>query len=107
MSRGKVSAETRLAATKACAEGRMSQSEAARRIGVNRSNVREWTALYKEKGTAAFEKADRNLEYSAETKLHAVKEYLGGEGSLKKIAAKYGLHTKCQLRPGLQLGQEI
>ena len=97
MSRGKVSAETRLAAAKACAEGRMSQSEAARRIGVNRSNVREWTALYKEKGTAAFEKADRNLEYSAETKLQAVKEYLGGEGSLKKIAAKYGLHTKSTL----------
>lgn len=97
MSRGKVSAEARLAAAKACAEGRMSQSEAARRIGVNRSNVREWTALYKEKGAAAFEKADRNPEYSAETKLQAVKEYLGGEGSLKIIAAKYGLHTKSTL----------
>ena len=97
MSRGKVTAADRLAAAKACAEGRMSQCEAARRIGVNRSSVREWTALYKEKGTAAFEKADRNLEYSAETKLQAVKEYLGGEGSLKKIAAKYGLHTKSTL----------
>ena len=97
MSRGKVSAEARLAAAKACAEGRMSQCEAARRIGVNRSNVREWTALYKEKGAAAFEKADRNPEYSAETKLQAVKEYLGGKGSLKIIEAKYGLHAKSTL----------
>ena len=32
MSRGKVSAEARLAAAKVCAEGRMSQCEAARRM---------------------------------------------------------------------------
>ena len=58
MSRGKVSPEEKLVVAKACAEGRISQSEAARRIGVNRSNVREWTALYNEKGAAAFEKVD-------------------------------------------------
>ena len=55
MSRGKISPDARLAVAKACGEGELSQSEAARRIGVNRSNVREWIALYKEKGAAAFE----------------------------------------------------
>ena len=74
MSRGKVSSEEKLIVAKACAEGRISQSEAARRIGVNRSNVREWTALYIEKGAAAFEKADSNPEYSAEIKLQAARE---------------------------------
>ena len=73
MSRGKVSSEEKLIVAKACAEGRISQSEAARRIEVNRSNVREWTALYNEKGAAAFEKADSNPEYSAEIKLQSVK----------------------------------
>ena len=98
MSRGKVSSEDRLVVAKACAEGRISQSEAARRIGVNRSNVREWTALYNEKGAAAFEKADSNPEYSAEIKLQAAREYIEGKGSLRTIAAKYGLHSKITLR---------
>ena len=98
MSRGKVTAADRLAAAKACAEGRMSQCEAARRIGVNRSSVREWTALYKAKGAAAFEKTDGNPAYSAETKLQAVTEYLEGKGSLREIAARYGLHSKITLR---------
>ena len=98
MSRGKVTAADRLAAAKACAEGRMSQCEAARRIGVNRSSVREWTALYKAKGAAAFEKTDGNPEYSAETKLQAVTEYIDGKGSLKEIAARYGLRSKISFR---------
>ena len=98
MSRGKVSPEEKLVVAKACAEGRISQSEAARRIGVNRSNVREWTALYNEKGAAAFEKVDSNPEYSAEIKLQAAREYIEGKGSLRTIAAKYGLHSKITLR---------
>lgn len=98
MSRGKVSAEEKLVVAKACAEGRISQSEAARRIGVNRSNVREWTALYIEKGAAAFEKADSNPEFSVEVKFQAAREYVEGKGSLRTIAAKYGLHSKITLR---------
>ena len=46
MSRGTVSNEQRLAASKTCAEGKMSLSEAARRLGVCWTNVREWTARY-------------------------------------------------------------
>ena len=98
MSRGKISPDARLAVAKACAEGELSQSEAARRISVNRTNVREWIALYKEKGAAAFEKTDSNPKYSVEVKLQAVKEYLEGKGSLREIAARYGLHSKITLR---------
>ena len=79
MSRGKVSAEARLAVAKACAEGRMSLSEAARRLGVDWTNVREWTARYREKGAAAFQEASGNPKYSPEIKLQAVKEYLDGK----------------------------
>ena len=97
MSRGKVRAEARLAAAKACAEGRMSLSEAARRLGVDWTNVREWIARYREKGASAFQETGGNPKYSPEIKLQAVKEYLDGKGSLKEIAAKYGLHTKSTL----------
>lgn len=93
MSRGKVTPEERLAVAKAWAEGVLSQSEAARRIGVNRSNVREWTALYKEKGASSFQGIDSNPKYSPDIKLQAVKEYLEGKGSLKEIAARYGLRS--------------
>ena len=97
MSRGKVSNEQRLAAAKACAEGKMSLSEAARRLGVCWTNVREWTARYREEGASAFLETDGNLKYNPEIKLRAVKEYLDGKGSLKEVAAKYGLHTKSTL----------
>ena len=79
MSRGKVSNEQRLAAAKACAEGKMSLSEAARRLGVCWTNVREWTARYREKGASAFLETDGNPKYSPEIKLRAVKEYLDGK----------------------------
>lgn len=97
MSRGKVSNEQRLAAAKACAEGKMSLSEAARKLGVCWTNVREWTARYREKGASAFLETGGNPKYSPEIKLLAVKEYLDGKGSLKEVAAKYGLHTKSTL----------
>ena len=98
MSRGKVSNEQRLATAKACAEGKMSLSEAARRLGVGWTNVREWTARYREKGASAFQETDGNPKYSPEMKLQAVKEYLEGKGSLKEIAARYGLRSKISLR---------
>ena len=98
MSRGKVSAEARLAAAKACAEGRMSLSEAARRLGVGWTNVREWTARYREKGASAFQETGGGPKYSPEMKLQAVKEYLEDKGSMKEIAARYGLRSKTSLR---------
>ena len=52
MPREKVTAEERIEAAKACAEGRISQAEAARRLGLHKSTVEEWvdnsSAPYKE-----------------------------------------------------------
>ena len=97
MSRGKVTEEERIEAAKACAEGKMSQSEAARRLGVGRGRIGEWTARYKVSGALGFKSQEHNTVYSEEIKALAVKEYLDGRGSLKDIAAKYGLRSKTQL----------
>jgi len=97
MSRKKVTAEERIEAAKACAEGRMSQSEAARRLQVDESTVGGWVARYKVHGALAFQKQEHNTVYLEELKLAAVKEYLSRAGSLKEIAAKYGLRSKTQL----------
>ena len=97
MSRGKISIEERLEAAKACAEGRMSQAEAARRLGVGITRVGEWVARYKAQGVLAFRKQEHNTVYSEELKIKAVEEYMEGKLSQMDIAAKYGLRSTRQL----------
>ena len=96
--REKVTIEERIEAAKACAEGKMSQSEAARRLGINAETVREWVARYKAQGALSFCKQEHNTVYTEELKKASVKEYLEGKGSLQEISAKYGLRSTCQLR---------
>ena len=97
MSRAKVTAEERIEAVKACAEGRMSQSEAARRLGISRVCVTEWVARYKVGGVSAFKEQEHNTVYTEELKATAVQEYLNRKGSLREISAKYGMRSKSQL----------
>ena len=97
MSRGKVSIEERLEAAKACAEGRMSQAEAARRLGVGVTRVGEWVARYKAQGVLAFRKQEHNAVYPEELKIKAVEEYMEGRLTQMDIAAKYGLRSTRQL----------
>ena len=96
--REKVTAEERIEAAKTCAEGKMSQAEAARRLGVDESSVRAWVARYKAGGALAFKKQENNTVYTEEMKEAAIREYLNGEESLSKISAKYGLRSRRQLQ---------
>ena len=98
----KTPVEERLAAVKSCTEGKLSQAEAARRLGVDESTVREWVVRYKEKGIVAFAEGSQHV-YSREKKIQAVKEYLSGSSSLAVVAAKYGLRSKTQLREWIKV----
>lgn len=98
MSREKVTVEERIEAAKACAEGKISQCEAARRLGLHKSTVEEWVRRYKAGGVLAFKEQEHNTVYTEETKVRAVREYLDGKGSLKEISAKYGMRSTLQLR---------
>ena len=98
MPREKVTPEEKAMAAKDCTEGRLSQTEAARRLGVDESTVREWVQRYKANGASAFRIREHNAVYSEELKRKAVEEYLAGAGSLREIAAKYGLRSNKQLR---------
>ena len=97
MSRSKVTVEERIEAAKACAEGRMSQSEAGRKMGIDRRLVAEWVARYKAGGVIAFKEQEHNTVYSNELKVLAVREYLEGKGTQREISAKYGLRSTRQL----------
>ena len=68
MPREKVTSEERTEAAKACVEGRMSAGEAARRLDVDESQVREWVFRYKAHGAEAFREQERNTVYSSELK---------------------------------------
>ena len=91
--KGKVTVEERIEAAKACAEGRISQAEAARRLGLHKSTVEEWVRRYEAKGVLAFKEEEHNTVYAEELKTEAVREYQDGKGSLKEISAKYGLRS--------------
>lgn len=103
MLREKVTAEERVEAAKACVEGRMSAGEAARRLGVDESQVREWVFRYKAHGAEAFREQERNTVYSSELKAQAVREYIKGNLSQREIAAKYGLRSTSQIRDWIKV----
>ena len=103
MPREKVTPEERIGAAKACAEGRMSSREVARRLGVDEAQVREWVFRYKSHGAEAFQKQERNTIYSGELKVPAVREYIAGNLSQREIAAKYGLRSTSQIRDWIKV----
>ena len=103
MPKGKVTAEERIEAAKACAEGRMSQAEAARKLSVDEARVQEWVKRYKAQGELAFEKQEHNKVYPEFLKLAAVRAYLTEGGSLREIAAKYGLRSERQLHDWIKV----
>lgn len=103
MSKEKVTVEERIEAARTCADGRMSQAEAARRLGVDKSTVREWVRRYKAGGALAFKEQEHNTVYTEEMKVAAVREYLSGKGSLREISAKYGLRSRRQLQDWIKV----
>ena len=103
MSREKITVEERIESAKACAEGRISQTEAARRLGVGETTIRRWIARYRAGGSSAFKTLEHNQVYSAELKRQAVEEYLAGKISQEEISAKYGLRSSYQLREWIKV----
>ena len=58
MSREKVTTEEWIMAAMDCIYGRLSQSEAAKRLGVGESSVRDWVKRYKANRESAFQKQE-------------------------------------------------
>lgn len=101
--KNKLNAEEKVQIAQDCIEGRISQAEAARRVGVDESSIRGWIAKYKSEGSYGLWQTEKNRVYSEELKLQAVMEYLGGKGSLREICKKYRIRTKTQLRAWIKV----
>ena len=101
--RAKVSNETKLEYARLCFENKISQGEAARQLRVDESTVRMWAHRYREHGELSFLDTGKNNIYSPELKSKAVHCYLSGEGSLRAVAAKYGLRNAEQLHKWVRM----
>ena len=95
--KSKLTVEEKVQIAQDCIERRISQAEAARRVGVDESSIRAWIAKYKSEGSYGLWRTEKNRVYSEELKLQAVTEYLAGSGSLREICKKYKIRSKRQL----------
>ena len=98
----KLSAEEKAKVIEDYINNRISLSEAARRRGVARDTISQWTRNYEADGMAAFMTC-RNRVYSPELKRQAVEDYLSGKGSQAELSKKYGLRDRRQLRNWLKV----
>lgn len=101
--RGKISAAIKQKAITEIESGRLSQSEAARRLGVDESTIRHWLSKYRSEGNAGLECGSKNRIYSVQTKQQAVETYLTGQYSLQKICEIFKICGTYQLRDWLKV----
>ena len=76
----------------------MSQNEAARRLGVDKSTVSEWGQRYRAKGSQAFQKQEYHTVYPEEQKIKAVRESILPKQAHKKNlqhSTDYGQKGNC------------
>ena len=100
--RNKIAIGEKIRLVEQCLAGEISQTEASRQVGVDQKTLSEWIRQYEAEGIDAF-MPRRNRVYSIETKLAAVKAYLGGEGSLSDICKRFKIHGKRQLQDWLKV----
>ena len=96
--KSRITAEEKIQVAQDCIEGRISQREAARRMGVDESSIRRWIARYEAEGGVGLQAAENNRPYNEEEKRKAVVEYLTGAGSLREICKKNKIRSDSQLR---------
>ena len=90
MSRGsKLTDEERIAAVQEYLEGRGSYEAIAKKYGIALQTLRQKVIYAKTNGIESIRISHTNKQYSAETKLKAVTEYLNGKGSQVEICRRY------------------
>ena len=95
--------EEKIRAVKEYLEGRTSQQEQSKKLGVKVSSFQEMVAKYETFGEDGLRKRKKNNRYTAETKRLAVEAYLKGEGSQTEICKRYKIRSKVILRKWIKV----
>ena len=103
MHRKKLTAEQKIQMVKEYYEGKESKAQIAERYGVDHALVRDCIIKYEAQGIEGFLDQERNKTYSEQLRLQAIGAYKNGEGTLREIAAKYGLRSESQLRKWIKV----
>ena len=103
MSRRKYSVELIISIVKERIEKGISWDVLSDRYKIHHGVIEEWVMQYKMNGVSVFIQEEHKRTYSEETKVHAVKDYLKGNGSQREITAKYGLRSRSQLRQWIKV----
>ena len=103
MGRKRIEARIKKEAVEAVKSGKLTQSEASRRLGVGRTSIRSWISRIENEGEAGIEKAEQNRVYSVQLKREAVESYLTGDYSLREICEMFKIRDKRQLRAWLKV----
>lgn len=98
----KYSKETIIKICEEYLSGKLSKKELCDKYGVHFKNgnsiITDWIPRYLQDGAAAFPFTAGNRNYLSSDKISAVEDYINGKGSLRTIAAKYGISSKESLR---------
>ena len=98
MRREKISSVVKQNVIKEIESGRLSQGEAAKRLGVDKSAIRQWQSRYRSEGNAGLESDNKNRIYSIQTKQQAVEAYLTGQYSLQRICEIFKIRSTWTLK---------
>jgi transposase len=100
---GKIPAEEKVRIVEGYLNGKIGYTEAQGIAGIADVTWRRWVSRYKTEGPEGLQPKDRNRIYSTKLKAQAVKDYLGGGGSLKDICEKYRILCGEQLRGWIKM----
>ena len=99
----RVSSEEKLRIVEQISNGHLSISEGAQQLDLNDSKISFLVKLYRKHGAMAFLDDGKNRIYPDELKKQAVLSYLRGDGSLRDVAANFGLRDMNQLRQWIKM----
>ena len=102
MPKKRIAPERVIEAVRLYLDGQGSMSSHAKGLGIRSNHFYELVVKYETFGPAGLREG-KNLRYSAETKLAAVTEYLGGGTSLAQICKKYKIKERKTLRGWLKV----
>mgnify|MGYP002560675822 CR=1 FL=1 len=103
MGRKRIEARIKKEAVEAVKSGKLTQSEASKRLGVGRTSIQSWILKIESEGEAGLEKAEQNRVYSVQLKREAVESYLTGDYSLREICEMFKIRDKSQLQTWLKV----
>lgn len=97
MSKHKINPSNKIDAVQRIMEGSEGLCQAARRLNVSPTSVKQWMSIYNSDGIDGFHSTG-NKKYSKELKEQAVLDYLAGKGSQQSICQRYGIKSKSKLQ---------